>query len=162
MFNTKFYKNRWRTLNFRRIWFFNFFLSWCQIIKIRCIYEAFSVRKPKSSNVLPWRNNFVNSVRKQYGNPDSHPFFLPLLAQIQFSYYLVSIRVHLMRNFVVVLNTLIIKIDWTSFLLQSSKHSYKIDSYFYQRMVIFISNHFQTLFAIIFKISTENIQKTFD
>ena len=25
MFNTKFYKNRWRPLNFRRIWFFYFF-----------------------------------------------------------------------------------------------------------------------------------------
>ena len=50
------------------------FLSWHQIIKIRCIHEAFSMRKPKSSNVLPWRKNFGKSVRKQYGNPDSHPF----------------------------------------------------------------------------------------
>ena len=33
--------------------FFYFFLSWHQIIKIRCIHEAFSVRKLKSSNVLP-------------------------------------------------------------------------------------------------------------
>ena len=32
--------------------FFYFFLSWHQIIKIRCIHEAFSVRKPKWSNVL--------------------------------------------------------------------------------------------------------------
>ena len=32
---------------------FDFFLSWHQIIKIRCIHEAFSVRKPKSSNGLP-------------------------------------------------------------------------------------------------------------
>ena len=55
--------------NFRRIWFFYFFsldiklystsndikwsISWHQIIEIRCIHEAFSVRKPKSSNVLP-------------------------------------------------------------------------------------------------------------
>ena len=53
---------------------FFFFLSWHEIIKIRCIHESFSVRKPKSSNVLPQRNNFVTSVRKQYGNPDSHPF----------------------------------------------------------------------------------------
>ena len=30
---------------------FDFFLSWHQIIKIRCIHEAFSVRKPTSSNV---------------------------------------------------------------------------------------------------------------
>ena len=36
--------------NFRWIWFF---FSWHQIIKIRCIHEAFSVSKPKSSNVLP-------------------------------------------------------------------------------------------------------------
>ena len=50
MFNTKFYKNRWRPLSFRRIWFFYFFLSWRQNIKIRCIHEAFSVRKSKSSN----------------------------------------------------------------------------------------------------------------
>ena len=54
--------------------FFFFFFSWHQIIKIRCIHEALSVRKPKSSNVLPQRKNFVKSVRKQYGNPDSHPF----------------------------------------------------------------------------------------
>ena len=40
-----------------------------------CIHEAFSVRKPNSSNVLPQRNNFVKSVSKQYGNSDSHPFF---------------------------------------------------------------------------------------
>ena len=33
--------------------FFYFFVSWHQIIKIRCIHEAFSVRKPKLSNVLP-------------------------------------------------------------------------------------------------------------
>ena len=35
-------------------------------------------RKPKSSNLLPQRKNFVKSVGKQYGNPDSHPFFLSL------------------------------------------------------------------------------------
>ena len=33
------------------------------------------MRKPKISNVLPSRKNFVKSVRKQYENPDSHPFF---------------------------------------------------------------------------------------
>ena len=49
----KFYKNCWRPLNFGRIWFFYFFLSWHQIINIRCIHWAFSVRKPTSSNVLP-------------------------------------------------------------------------------------------------------------
>ena len=32
------------------------------------------MRKPKSSIVLPQKKNFVNSVRKQYGNLDSHPF----------------------------------------------------------------------------------------
>ena len=51
IFDIKFYKNRWRPLNFRLIWFFNFFLSGHQIIKIRCIHEDFSVRKPKSSNL---------------------------------------------------------------------------------------------------------------
>ena len=76
MFYTKFYKNRWRPLNFRRLWFFYFFLSWHQIIKIRCIHKAFSVRKPKLSNVLSQKKNFVKSVRKQYGNLDSHPFLL--------------------------------------------------------------------------------------
>ena len=75
MFDTEFCKNRSRPLNFRRTRFFLFFFSWHQIIKIRCIHEDSSVRKPKSSNVLPQRNNFVKSVRKQYGNPDSHPFF---------------------------------------------------------------------------------------
>ena len=34
------------------------------------------MRKPKSSNVLLRRKNFVKSVRKQYGNPDSHPFLV--------------------------------------------------------------------------------------
>ena len=38
-----------------------------------CI-DTKSVRKPKSSNVLPQRKNFVKSVRKQYENPDSHAF----------------------------------------------------------------------------------------
>ena len=67
--------NQWRPLNFRRIWIFLFFLPWHQILKIRCIHEASTVRKPKSSNALSQRNNFVKLVRKQYGNPDSHPFF---------------------------------------------------------------------------------------
>ena len=60
MFGTKFYKNRWRPSNFRRIWFFYFFLSWHQILKIRCIHEDFSVRKPKSSNGLPWKRTLWN------------------------------------------------------------------------------------------------------
>ena len=76
MFDTKFYTNRWRPLNFRRIWFFYFFLSWRQILKIRCIHEASSVRKPKSSNVLSRKKNFVKSMRKQFRNPDSNPLFL--------------------------------------------------------------------------------------
>ena len=42
---------------------FEFFLSWHQILKIRCIHEAFSVRKPKSGNILPQRKKFVKSVR---------------------------------------------------------------------------------------------------
>ena len=32
------------------------------------------MRKPKSSNVLPQRKNFVKSSWKQYWNPDSHAF----------------------------------------------------------------------------------------
>ena len=40
------------------------------------MHEASSVRKPKSSNVLPQKKNFVKSVRKQYGNLGSHPFFV--------------------------------------------------------------------------------------
>ena len=55
---------------------FEFFLSWHHILKIRCTHEASSVRKLKSSNVLPQRKNFVELVRKQYGNPDSHDFLL--------------------------------------------------------------------------------------
>ena len=51
-----------------------FFLPWHQIKKNPSIHEASSVRKPKSSNVLPQKKNFVKSVRKQYGNLDSHPF----------------------------------------------------------------------------------------
>ena len=54
----------------------NFFLSWHKIWKIRSIHEASSLRKPKSSNILPHRKNFVKSVMKQYGNSDSHPFSL--------------------------------------------------------------------------------------
>ena len=76
MFHTKFCKNRWRLLNFRRIWIFLFFLPWHQILKIRFIHKASSVRNPKSSNVLPQKKNFVESVRKQYGNLDSHAFLL--------------------------------------------------------------------------------------
>ena len=47
---------------------FLIFLSWHQILKIWCIHKASSVRKPKSSNVLPKRKNFVKLVRKEYGN----------------------------------------------------------------------------------------------
>ena len=42
------------------------------------IHEVSSLRKPKSSNILSQRKNFVKSVRKQYANSDSHPFFLQL------------------------------------------------------------------------------------
>ena len=51
MFDTKFCENRWRLLNFRRIWIFLFSVPWHQILKIRCIHEASFVRKPKSSGV---------------------------------------------------------------------------------------------------------------
>ena len=80
MFGTQFCKNQSRPSKSRRIWIFVFFLSWHHILKIRCIHEAPSVRKPKSSNLLLQRYDCVKSVRKQYGNLDSHPFFLnPIL-----------------------------------------------------------------------------------
>ena len=44
-------------------------------------YLGSSVRKPKSSNIIFQRRNFVKLVRKQYGNPNSHVFlkiFIPL------------------------------------------------------------------------------------
>ena len=65
MIDTKFCENRSGPFNFRRIRFFLFFLFFLS-----------SVQKPKSSNVLSQKNNFVKSVRKQYENLDSHPFFL--------------------------------------------------------------------------------------
>ena len=74
MFNTKSCKNRSKPLNFRWIRIFYFFFIWYQILKIRCNHEASSVRKPKSSSILPQRKNFVKSVRKQYRNPDSDDF----------------------------------------------------------------------------------------
>ena len=52
----------------------------------RCIYhihEASSVRKSKSSNIIPQRRNFVKSVKKQYGNPDSHVFFFFFVLMIR-------------------------------------------------------------------------------
>ena len=75
MFGTKFYKNRWRPSNFRRIWFFYFFLSWHQILKIRCIHEDFSVRKPKSSNGLPWKRTLWNRWESNMGIPIHMLFF---------------------------------------------------------------------------------------
>ena len=72
MFDTKFCENLSKFLNFRQIWIFLFFWWWHQILKIRCIHEASSVSKAKSSNVLPQRTNFMKLLRKQYGNPDSH------------------------------------------------------------------------------------------
>ena len=62
MFDTEFYENQSRSLNIRQIWIF--------------FYRDIFIVKPKSSNVLPQRNDFVKSLRKQYGNPDSHPIFL--------------------------------------------------------------------------------------
>ena len=51
-----------------------FLFLWYQIKKFRCIHEDSSVRKPKSSKILSQKRNFVKSVRKQYGNSDSHAF----------------------------------------------------------------------------------------
>ena len=50
------------------------FFSW-QYFEIRFILEASFVRKLQSSNVLFQRKNFVK-LMKQYGNPDSHVFFI--------------------------------------------------------------------------------------
>ena len=33
------------------------------------------LRKPKLSDALSRRHNFMKSIKKQYGNPDSHAFF---------------------------------------------------------------------------------------
>ena len=38
------------------------------------MHKVSSAWKPKSSNILSQRKNFVKSLRKQYGNPDSHAF----------------------------------------------------------------------------------------
>ena len=38
-------------------------------------HKAFSVKTPESSIVLSQRNNFVKSVRRQYGNLDLHASF---------------------------------------------------------------------------------------
>ena len=71
------YEIRWELVKAFKLWInLNFFLSWHENFKIRCIDDASSARKPKSNDVLPQRNNFVKSVRKQYGNPGSHAFFL--------------------------------------------------------------------------------------
>ena len=54
---------------------FKLFFFVASTLKIRSIREASSLRKPKSSNMIPQRKNFVKLVRKQYGNPDEHVFF---------------------------------------------------------------------------------------
>ena len=41
----------------------------------------------KSCNILPQRKNFVKSVRKQYGNPDSHAFSLIVTSNFNISMY---------------------------------------------------------------------------
>ena len=53
-----------RPLNLKIIYIFKF-----------DVCEASSVRKPKSSNILPQKKNFVKSMMKQYSNPDLHAFF---------------------------------------------------------------------------------------
>ena len=47
------------------------------------------MRKPKSSNILSQGKNFVRSMRKQYGNPDSHVFL----------FYIVNIEILIESNF---------------------------------------------------------------
>ena len=53
------------------------------IISINPLSQA---RKPKSSIILNQRKNFVKSVRKQYGNPGLHAFFLLRTVKIKFKY----------------------------------------------------------------------------
>ena len=79
IFHTKFGENRSRPLFFSLILILIFFY---RDIKILNFDVASSVRKPKSSNILSQRKNFVKSVRKQYGNPDSHVFFKWILIVI--------------------------------------------------------------------------------
>ena len=75
MIHTEFGEDQSRPSIFRLIWIKKKILSCYQILKFRYIHEASSVRKPKSSNILFQRKNFVKSVRKQYGNPESHAFY---------------------------------------------------------------------------------------
>ena len=59
----------------------NWSLNYCtyffyrNLLKFKFIHEASFVSKPKSSNILPQKKNFVEPVRKQYGNPDSFDLF---------------------------------------------------------------------------------------
>ena len=111
IFQTKFGENRSRPLIFRLIKFFKFFISRYQILKFRCIHEASLVRKPKSSNIPSRKKNFVKSVRKQYGNPDSHVFFVlssrsfriltyifRTRSNVSFNFFLLSLRTFSLRG----------------------------------------------------------------
>ena len=75
MFDIKFCENRSRPSNFRRFRIFLFFSSWYHILKFRCIHEASSVGKPKSSNILSQRKNFVKSAKLEIGIPIHLLFF---------------------------------------------------------------------------------------
>ena len=86
--NTKLYfvpnlVSRSRFSNFRLIWFF---LN--RTINFLNFDVASSVRKPKSSNVLPQGNNSMKSVRKQYGNPDSHSILIQILMSPVYNWFL--------------------------------------------------------------------------
>ena len=71
-----FFTNRWRPLNFRQIWFFYFFLSWHQIIKIRCIHEAFSWGSPNQVTYPLKERTLWNRRGSNMGIPIHILFFL--------------------------------------------------------------------------------------
>ena len=81
MFHTKFGENRSRPSIFR-LHNLSFSIFFIVISNFKIIHETSSVRKPKSSNILSQRKNFMKSVRKQYGNPDSHAIHLPVITYI--------------------------------------------------------------------------------
>ena len=59
-------------LNFRRIWFFLIFFTVTSNYKNSKYPRSFLCEEAKFKQ----RKNFVKSVRKQYGNPDSHTFWI--------------------------------------------------------------------------------------
>ena len=127
MFGTKFCENRCRLLNFRRMWIF--------------YYRAIKFKKLNLSTQLPvWRSqnqvtyflkkkNLVKSVRKQYGNLDSHSFFIKayenhfhtnylfLLWKDKIRNYSFHICVSNVSSFFLILQNTIFYYVWSNFLI---------------------------------------------